>query len=79
LREQNGGGGGGGNRHVHAQRTVRRGAAKLLADGARIAQEAAEPPDIQRDKPGAVRFHARRKIARQLYDVLSQASLSLEP
>ena len=42
--------------------------AKLVANRARLADQAAEATDIERDRRVAVRFDARRKIAGDLYE-----------
>ena len=39
-----------GDRNVHPQAAVRRRAAQLFADGPCIAEQAAQPADVQRDR-----------------------------
>jgi hypothetical protein len=51
---------------VHAQPRVGRRATEFFADGARFADETAEPADVERDRAIAMRFDTRRKIARKL-------------
>ncbi len=52
---------------VHAQPGIGGGAAQLFADRSRLADKAAEPADVERDRAVSMRLDARRKIARDLY------------
>ena len=45
---------------------IGRRAAQLFADRSRLANEAAEPADVERDRAVTMRLDARRKIAREL-------------
>jgi hypothetical protein len=51
---------------VHPETHVGRRAAQFFANRSRLADEAAQSADIERDRAIAVRFDTRRKITREL-------------
>jgi hypothetical protein len=54
------------NSDVHAQPGIGGGAAQLFADRSRLADKAAKPADVERDRAVSMRLDTRRKIARNL-------------
>jgi hypothetical protein len=66
VREENGGGRCRGHSNVDAQAGFGSRTTQLFSDRSRLADEAAEPTDVECDRAIAVRLDTRRKIPRDL-------------